>query len=107
VGPLKIIPLELVQKVLDLFWKMMSYRQPKKSHSDPRSVLDSASVHLAWWRKKGMQEPDLTSETKAGSAEAREATFAFLEGIGDIAKYILPFMEALCPKLMLLLRRYV
>jgi hypothetical protein len=101
----KLIPLELVQKVLDLFWKMMVLRKSNKSHYDPRSDLAAYSLHLAIWRKKGMQEPDLTAETKAGSDEAREATFAFLEGIGEMAECILPFMEAMCPKLMFLLRR--
>jgi hypothetical protein len=105
----KLIPPELIQKALNLFWIMMTYRKLWKSHShsESRSDLEFLAYHLGIWRKKGMLEPNLTSETRAGSAEAREATFAFLQAIGEIAKIILPFMEALCPRLMFLLHRYV
>jgi hypothetical protein len=57
-----------------------------QSHPDSRSDLELGVIHTGIWQKKGMQEPDLTSETRAGSAEAREATtFVFLRVIREIA----------------------
>jgi hypothetical protein len=57
-----------------------------QSHPDSRSDLELGAFHTGIWQKKGMQEPDLTSETRAGSAEAREATtFVFLRVIREIA----------------------
>jgi hypothetical protein len=78
-----------------------------KSHYNPRSDFDAASLHLAIWRKKGMQEPDFTAKTKAGSIKAQKAIYTFFEGIGEIAEHILPFIKPICPKLIILLCQYM
>ena len=49
IGP-TVLPLELVQRALELFWIMMAYGNPNKSHPDSRSDQDDdAMSHLGIW----------------------------------------------------------
>ena len=45
----KLIPLELVQRAFELYWKMKAFHDQNHSQHDPRSDVAEDASHLGWW----------------------------------------------------------